>query len=83
MLRFHFIDSICEVDHLSVELGNQTLQSINAIEDFYALRMRIESDLEWSTHGSHLQEKPRLVIKLVYSNKKLQSAKENWSYLSV
>lgn len=76
MLRFHFIDSICEVGHLSVELGNQILQSINAIEDFHALRMRIVSDLERPTHGSHLREKQRLVIKLIYSNKKLQSAEK-------
>lgn len=75
-MSLHFVDSICEMGHLGVQLGNQTFQSINAIENFDALRMRIVPDLERSTHGSYLREKPRLVTKLVYS-KKLQSTEEN------
>lgn len=47
--------------HLGIELRYQTLQPINAVKDLDALRMRIVSDLEWSTHGSHLQEKSRFV----------------------
>ena len=57
MSRLHFSVGIREMGHLGVELGNQILQSINAIEDFDVLRMRIIPDLERPAHGGHLQEK--------------------------
>lgn len=80
MSRLHFVDSVCEMGHLGVELRDQTFQSINAIENFDALRMRIVPDLERPTHGSYLQVKPRFVTKLVYSNKKLYNQRKRIDY---
>lgn len=50
-----FVDGVREVGHLGVELSHQTFQPVDAVEDLDTLRMRIESDLEWSAHGGHLE----------------------------
>lgn len=52
--------------HLSVELSDQTFQSIDTIKNFDALRMRIVSDFEWSAHSSHLEKKANLIV--IYTN---------------
>lgn len=68
-----FVDGGREMGHLSVELGHQIFQPVDAVEDFDALCMRIESDLEWPAHGGHLRREPRLMIKLVYTGYICQS----------
>lgn len=73
----NFVHGVREVGHLGVELGNQTFQPVNAVEDLDALRMRIESDFKWSAHSGHLRKKQVFCLdSFVEIRKQKRSAEE-------
>lgn len=52
-----FVESTREVGHLDIHLGHEILQPVHAVENLYALSVRIVSNLERSAHGVHLDKR--------------------------
>lgn len=53
MRSLKLLDGVGKMQHLCVELPDERLELVHRVQDFYALRVRIETNLEGSRHGGY------------------------------
>lgn len=53
MRALELLDGVGEVQHLRVQLPDESLQLVHGVEHFHALGVGVEAHLEGSRHGGH------------------------------
>lgn len=53
MRVLELLDGVGKVQHFGVQLPDESLQLVDGVEHFHALRVRVEAHLEGTRHGGH------------------------------